>query len=72
MNFNSFLRYQIILIIICLIVSLAYNVKLYKMFLESNEILTTCLNKQSQFKDDNVSSEVVGDFINQTIEKDLK
>lgn len=42
------------------------------MFLESNEILTTCLNKQSQFKDDNVSREVVGDFINQTIEKDLK
>ena len=42
------------------------------MFLESNEILTTCLNKQSQFKDDNVSSEVVGDFINQAIEKDLK
>lgn len=72
MNFNSFLRYQIILIIICLIVSLAYNVKLYKMFLESNEILTTCLNKQSQFKDDNVSREVVGDFIDQTIEKDLK
>lgn len=72
MNFNSFLRYQIILIIICLIVSLAYNVKLYKMFLESNEILTTCLNKQSQFKDDNVSSKVVGDFIDKTIEKDLK
>lgn len=72
MNFNSFLRYQIILIIICLIVSLAYNVKLYKMFLESNEILTTCLNKQSQFKDDNVSREVVGDFIDQTIEENLK
>lgn len=72
MNFNSFLRYQIILIIICLIVSLAYNVKLYKMFLESNEILTTCLNKQSQFKDDNVSGEVVGDFIDKTIEENLK
>lgn len=72
MNFHSFLRYQIILIVICLIVSLAYNVKLYKMFLESNEILTTCLNKQSQFKDDNVSSKVVGDFIDKTIEKDLK
>lgn len=72
MNFNSFLRYQIILIVICLIVSLAYNVKLYKMFLESNEILTTCLNKQSQFKDDNVSSKVVEDFINQTIEENLK
>ena len=72
MNFNSFLRYQIILIVICLIVSLAYNVKLYKMFLESNKILTTCLNKQEQFKDENVSSKVVGDFIDKTIEKDLK
>ncbi|WP_278347971.1 hypothetical protein [Helicobacter pullorum] len=71
MSFKAFLHLQIVIIILALILSLAYNIRLLKELQESNAILAECINKQNGFREQ-IRQEDIERYINKSIEKELK
>lgn len=71
MSFKAFLHLQIVIIILALILSLAYNIRLLKELQESNAILAECINKQRGFREQ-IRQEDIERYINKSIEKELK
>lgn len=71
MRFKAFLHLQIVIIILALILSLAYNIRLLKELQESNSILAKCINEQNGFREQ-IRQEDIERYINKSIEKELK
>lgn len=71
MSFKAFLHLQIVIIILALILSLAYNIRLYLELEECNRILADVLNKQNGFREQ-IRQEDIERYINKSIEKELK
>lgn len=71
MSFKAFLHLQIVIIILALILSLAYNIRLYLELEECNRILADVLNKQKGFREQ-IRQEDIERYINKSIEKELK
>lgn len=71
MSFKAFLHLQIVIIILALILSLAYNIRLLKELQESNAILAECINNQNGFREQ-IRQEDIERYINKSIEKELK
>ncbi|VEJ07443.1 Uncharacterised protein [Helicobacter pullorum] len=71
MSFKAFLHLQIVIIILALILSLAYNIRLLKELQESNAILAECINQQNGFREQ-IRQEDIERYINKSIEKELK
>lgn len=71
MSFKAFLHLQIVIIILALILSLAYNIRLLKELQESNAILAECINEQNGFREQ-IRQEDIERYINKSIEKELK
>ena len=71
MSFKAFLHLQIVIIILALILSLAYNIRLLKELQESNAILAECINEQKGFREE-IRQEDIERYINKSIEMDLR
>lgn len=71
MSFKAFLHLQVVIIIFVLILSLAYNIRLYLELEECNRILADVLNKQKGFREQ-IRQEDIERYINKSIEKELK
>ena len=71
MSFKAFLHLQIVIIILALILSLAYNIRLYLELEECNRILADVLNEQNGFREQ-IRQEDIERYINKSIEKELK
>ena len=71
MSFKAILHLQIVIIILALILSLAYNIRLLKELQESNAILAECINEQKGFREQ-IRQEDIERYINKSIEKELK
>lgn len=71
MSFKSFLHLQVVIIIFALILSLAYNIRLYLELEECNRILADVLNEQNGFREQ-IRQEDIERYINKSIEKELK
>lgn len=71
MSFKAFLHLQIVIIIFALILSLAYNIRLYLELEECNRILADVLNEQNGFREQ-IRQEDIERYINKSIEKELK
>ncbi len=71
MSFKAFLHLQVAIIIFGLILSLAYNIRLYLELKECNRILAGVLNEQKGFREQ-IRQEDIERYINKSIEKELK
>ena len=71
MSFKAFLHLQIVIIILALILSLAYNIRLYLELEECNRILADVLNEQKGFREQ-IRQEDIERYLNKSIEKELK
>lgn len=71
MSFKAFLHLQVAIIIFALILSLAYNIRLYLELEECNRILADVLNNQNGFREQ-IRQEDIERYINKSIEKELK
>lgn len=71
MSFKAFLHLQVVIIIFALILSLAYNIRLYLELEECNRILADVLNNQNGFREQ-IRQEDIERYINKSIEKELK
>ena len=71
MSFKAFLHLQIVIIIFALILSLAYNIRLYLELEECNRIRADVLNEQKGFREQ-IRQEDIERYINKSIEKELK
>ena len=71
MSFKAFLHLQIVIIIFALILSLAYNIRLFIELQESHAILADCINKQKGFREQ-IRQEHIERYINKSIETAMK